>query len=70
MVEHKQHKSMHFQVFTIRPMCFHKSLLLWQLVWMDALSDYDNKVHNIAKHNLGLLDSNFSATCLGMREVY
>ena len=47
-------------------MCFHKLLLLWQLICIEATSDYNIKG---AKHYLGL-GSNLSASCLAIHIIY
>ena len=50
-------------------MCFHKSSLLWQLIWMEDTSDYYIKARKGAKHYLGL-GSNLSASGLAIHIIY
>ena len=51
------------------PMCFHKSLLLWQLIWMEATSDYNIKARKGAKLYLGL-GSDLSASGFALHMIY
>ena len=50
-------------------MCFHKSLLLWQLIWMEATSDYNIKARKGAKLYLGL-GSDLSASTFALHMIY
>ena len=50
-------------------MCFHKSLLLWQLIWMEATSDYNIRARKGAKLYLGL-GSDLSASGLVIHMIY
>ena len=50
-------------------MCFHKSLLLWQLIWMEATSDYNIKACKCAKLYLGL-GSDLSASGFALHMIY
>ena len=50
-------------------MCFHKSSLLWQLIWMEDTSDYYIKARKGAKLYLGL-GSNLSASGLAIRGFF
>ena len=45
-------------------MCFHLSLLLWQLICIEATTDYNIKARKGEKVYLGL-GSNLSASCFG-----
>ena len=50
-------------------MCFHKSLLLWQLIWIEATSDYYIKARKGAKLYLGL-GSDLSASGFALHMIY
>ena len=50
-------------------MCFHKSLLLWQLIRMEATSDYNIKARKGAKLYLGLR-SDLSASGLAIHIIF
>ena len=50
-------------------MCFHKSSLLYQLIWMEDTSDYYIKAWKGAKLYLGL-GSNLSASGLAIHMIY
>ena len=50
-------------------MCFHKSLLLWQLIWMEATSDYNIKARKGATLYLGL-GSDLSASGLAIHMMF
>ena len=50
-------------------MCFLKSLLLWQLICIEATNDYNIKARKGAKLYLGL-GSNLSASGLAIHIIY
>ena len=50
-------------------MFFHKSLLLWQLIWMEATSAYNVKACKGAKLYLGL-GSDLSASGFALHMIY
>ena len=50
-------------------MCFHKSLLLWQLIWIEATSDYNIKARKGAKLYLGMR-SDLSASSYAIHMIF